>query len=317
MSGWTASAANSSIPNGSVNFNIHVFTKDDLINFIPEHDSFVGIDSDGCVFPTMEIKQKKCFHKLIISHWQLEKIEKYVRESAEFVNLYSIHRGNNRFPCLLMSIDLIRNRPEVRAAKVKLPEFRSLKKFIDSGVPLSNAELEKAVNATGDGELAAVLQWSKAINAAIAETVKDVAPFKWVRESFQEVKKNSDAICVSQTPAEALAREWAEHNLMSFVRVIAGQELGTKKEHIRLATNNRYAGDKILMIGDAPADKNAARGNNAHFYPINPGQEEQSWERFYKEAYAKFLNGTYGGDYENQLMKEFEALLPALPPWSR
>jgi len=293
----------------------HVFTKDDLINFRPEHDFFVGIDSDGCVFPTMDLKQKKCFHKIIVSHWHLEPIEKYVRESAEFINLYSIYRGRNRFPCLLMSIDLIRNRPEIIASKVKLPEFKSLTKFIDSGVPLSNAELEKAVKATGDEELASILKWSKDVNVDIAKTVKNIPPFKWVRESFQQIKKNSDAICVSQTPTEALVREWAEHNLMSFVRVIAGQELGTKKDHIQMATNKRYAGDKIMMIGDAPGDQSAAKGNAAHFYPINPGHEEASWERFHKEAFAKFINGTYGGSYENDLTKEFEALLPANPPW--
>lgn len=295
----------------------HVFTKDNLINFKPEHDFFVGIDSDGCVFPTMDLKQKKCFHKIIVSHWHLEPIEKHVRESAEFVNLYSIHRGRNRFPCLLMSIDLIRDRPEVTASKVKLPEFKSLKKFIDSGVPLSNTELEKAVKATGDEELASLLKWSKEVNADIAKTVKNVPPFKWVRESLQEIKKNSDAICVSQTPTEALVREWEEHNLMGFVRVIAGQELGTKKEHIQLATKNRYDSRRILMIGDAPGDQSAAKGNNAHFFPINPGHEEASWERFYKEAYAKFLDGTYGGSYENNLIKEFEALLPVNPPWKQ
>lgn len=295
----------------------HVFTRDNLINFKPEHDFFTGIDSDGCVFPTMDIKQKKCFHKIIVSHWHLEKIEKYVRESAEFVNLYSIHRGKNRFPCLLMSIDLIRDRPEVVASKVKLPEFKSLKKFINSGVPLSNAELEKAVNTSGDEELASVLKWSKDVNADIAKTVKNVAPFRWVRESLQEIKKSADAICVSQTPTEALMREWEEHNLMGFVRIIAGQELGTKKEHIHLAANNRYDSSKILMIGDAPGDQSAAKGNSAHFYPINPGHEEASWERFYKEAFDKFLNGTYGGSYENNLIKEFEALLPANPPWKQ
>lgn len=294
-----------------------VFRQEDLINFKPEHDSFVGIDSDGCVFPTMEIKQKQCFHKLIVAHWHLEKIEKYLRESAEFVNLYSIHRGRNRFPCLLLAIDLIRGRPEVVAAKVKLPEFKSLKKFIDSGAPLSNAELEKAVQANGDAELAALLQWSKAVNAEIARTVTNVKPFKWVRESLRAIKRNSDAICVSQTPTEALVREWAEHKLMEFVEVIAGQELGTKKEHIHLATNKRYPNDKILMIGDAPGDQAAAQGNHAHFYPINPGHEEESWEKFFKEAYAKFLDGSYGGAYEDALTQEFRKLLPSVPPWSR
>ena len=114
------------------------YTRNDLVQFAPQHDFFVGIDSDGCVFDTMEIKQKKCFHARIISHWHLESIEPYLREAAEFVNLYSKWRGRNRFPCLLMSIDLLHDRPEVVKSAVALPEFKSLRRFIDSGVPLGN-----------------------------------------------------------------------------------------------------------------------------------------------------------------------------------
>ena len=52
-------------------------------------------------------------------------------------------------------------------------------------------------------------------------------------------------------------------------------------------------------------------------YPINPGREEISWERFRKEAYDKFMNKTYKGAYEAALINEFEALLPDTPPWKK
>ena len=152
------------------------FTRADLLNLQPAHATFVGIDSDGCVFDTMEIKQKRCFHGLIVSHWHLEPIEKYVRESAEFVNLHSRWRGQNRFPCLLRSIDLLRDRPEVIASGVKLPTFDSLRAFMASGVPLGNPELEKAVRDTGDPELASLLRWSKAVNGEVASKVGSVQP---------------------------------------------------------------------------------------------------------------------------------------------
>jgi len=286
-----------------------------LIGFKPRHDAFVGIDSDGCVFPTMEIKQKQCIHKIIVSQWRLEKIEKYVRASAEFVNLYSIYRGRNRFPCLLQSIDLLRSRPEVLASGVKLPAFVSLKKFVASGRPLSNAALEQLVLETGDEELAAVLKWSRDVNAEIARTVQNVPPFEGVRESLAQIRAQADAICVSQTPTEALVREWRTHDLTDYVAVIAGQELGTKQEHLRMATQGRYPADRILMIGDAPGDLAAAQSVNGHFFPIAPGHEEASWERLQKESFDKFLNGTYGGAYEKKLIAEFKRLLPETPPW--
>jgi len=290
-------------------------TKDDLIRFKPRHSTFVGIDSDGCVFDTMEIKQKRCFHGLIVSHWHLERIEKYVREAAEFANLYSKWRGQNRFPALVMTFDLLRTRKEVKAAGVPVPELKSLRQWIASGAPLGNPSLDQAVRASGDAELASVLHWSQAINAEIERTVKRIPPFPWARKSLERIHATSDAICVSQTPGEALVREWRENGLEGLVQVIAGQELGTKAEHLAMATKGRYKPEQILMIGDALGDRQAAQSNHALFYPINPGREDASWERFHRESYDRFLHGQDAGKYEADLIAEFEALLPEVPPW--
>ena len=61
----------------------------------------------------------------------------------------------------------------------------------------------------------------------------------------------------------------------------------------------------------------AAKSNGVLFYPVNPGHEEASWERFYKEALDKFFTGTYLGEYEDELIKEFEDYLPEHPHWSK
>ena len=291
------------------------YTREDLISLEPGHSSIVCIDSDGCVFDTMEIKQKQCFHPMIMTHWDLWSIEKYLREAAEFVNLYSKTRGRNRFLCLVDTVDLCRERPEVTETGIELPEFNVLRKFIDSGVPLGNPTLKKEVERSGDKELAAVLAWSEAVNARIAEVVRNVPPFKWVSESLDQIRANSDSIVVSQTPVEALVREWTENEIADYASVIAGQELGTKTEHIAMATEGKYEPAAILMIGDAPGDRKAAVANNALFYPVNPAHEEESWERFHKEAYGKFLDGEYQGEYQDKLIADFEALLPETPPW--
>jgi len=293
-----------------------VYTREDLIKFQPRHATFVGIDSDGCVFDTMEIKQKQCFHGEIIRHWRLEAIEKELREAAEFVNLYSRSRGRNRFVCLLDTFDLLAARPEVRASGVKLPPFEALRRFIDSGATLGNPALQKAAEESGSAELASVLEWSLAVNARVAEVVGHVPPFQWAVKSLKKLRRHSDTIVVSQTPAEALVREWRENGIDALVSVIAGQELGTKAEHIAMATRGRYKPDEVLMIGDAPGDMQAALANLALFYPVNPGHEEESWRRFCDEAYDRFLDGKYSADYQRRLVAEFEALLPETPPWA-
>lgn len=99
------------------------------------------------------------------------------------------------------------------------------------------------------------------------------------------------------------------------MELICGQEFGTKTEHLQLATQGRYDADKVLMIGDAPGDLKAARANDALFFPVNPGHEEDSWKRLYQESLDRFFAGTYAGDYEARLLAEFERHLPEEPPW--
>ncbi len=48
-----------------------------LIDFKPQHDFFIGIDSDGCAFDVMELKQKECFTPATIRAWDLQPISKY------------------------------------------------------------------------------------------------------------------------------------------------------------------------------------------------------------------------------------------------
>ena len=122
---------------------------------------------------------------------------------------------------------------------------------------------------------------------------------------------------VSATPVDALEREWGEHGLAQYMDVIAGQEMGTKGEHLDAAAKGKYADDHILLIGDAPGDRDTAQSRGVLYYPINPGHEADSWKRFKEEAFDKFLAGTYAGVYQAALIEEFNALLPSTPPWKK
>lgn len=286
-------------------------------HFKPTKPFFVGIDSDGCIFDTMEIKHKECFIPNTIRYWRLQPVAKYAREAAEFVNLYSKDRGINRWPALVKVLDLLRDRSEVQARGAAIPEAKPIHDFIASGLPLGNDSLKRLIEQTGDDILQQALRWSLSVNATIEEMVENVPPFPFVRESLSRLHEHADMLVVSQTPVEALAREWQEHNLEILVSLICGQEMGTKTEHLQMATCGKYDADKVLMIGDAPGDLKAARANHARFFPINPGHEDASWQRFHDEAIDCFLNGRYGDAYENALIEEFQAHLPDTPPWKK
>ncbi len=284
-----------------------------MFDLTPKHDFLVGIDSDGCAFDTMELKHKECFIPNIINHMELQGVSKYAREAAEFVNLYSKSRGINRFPALVEALEWLQKRPEVKARGVKISIPQSLRDWIARETKLGNPALEQAVANNGDSDLAHVLKWSVAVNQSITDMVRGVPPFPFVRESLEKLTGKADNLVVSATPQEALVREWDEHDLTKYVVAICGQEVGTKKESLNVAS--KYPENHTLMIGDAPGDHKAAKANNALFYPINPGAEEASWKRFYEEGVDRFLSGTFAGEYQAQLLAEFDTYLPENPPW--
>ncbi|MBN2002964.1 MAG: HAD hydrolase-like protein [Anaerolineae bacterium] len=289
-----------------------------LVDMKPNYDFFIGIDSDGCAFDTMEIKHKECFTPNIIKHWGLQGVSKYAREASEFVNLYSAWRGVNRWPALIKVFDLLEVRPEVVKRGVTIPKAPFVRAFMtNKAYPQSNAGLKAYKLQFPNKELDRALAWSEAVNATIADMVYGIPPFPFVRESLEFLADKADMLVVSQTPDEALFREWAEHGIDQYVRAIAGQEKGTKTQHIAFAAGGKYQPSHILMIGDAPGDMAAARANQALFFPINPGHEDESWQRFYEEGVHKFLAEEYAGEYEAGLIAEFEKFMPEIPPWEK
>ncbi len=291
-------------------------TREDLKNFQPRYDFYVGIDSDGCVFDSMEPKQKECFCPVTIEKWDLAAVSKYARETWEFVNLYSVDRGCNRFLALLKAFDLLKERPEVLRRDVHPPELPELRAWTERETKLGNPALKEEIERTGSEELKRVMEWSLAINEAVPRVVRGVKPFPLVKESLEKLQSRSDIIVVSGTPAEALMREWQENEIDGYTSIIAGQELGSKKEHLQFTTDGKYEPGRILMIGDAMGDLRAARGAGCLFYPIIPGGEEESWERFHDEIIDVFLEGRYTEEWEDRFLADFRAALPEKPPWS-
>lgn len=287
----------------------------------PTQEFLIAIDSDGCAFDTMEIKHKECFIPNIIKFWDMQPISKYVRAAAEFVNLYSKWRGINRFPALTRTIDLLMDWDAVQARKFVFPDTTNVRRWITEETKLGNPALKAWCAAHSESEapdMHRALAWSLAVNESVADIVKGgLPPFPYVRECLETAKAKADLMVCSQTPTEALVREWEEQDMDQYVFTINGQEMGTKSEHIRFASEGRYDNNKILMIGDAFGDLKAARANNALFFPINPGEEERSWQRLSEEGLERFFAGTFAGEYENALIKEFETFLPETPSWKR
>ena len=271
----------------------------------------VCIDSDGCVFDTMEIKHKECFCPAMIKHWGLQPISKYARLAWEFENLYSKDRGLSRFITLYRSIELLKDWDEVKEYNFEFPDTRALERWLKEAPVTNNASLEKS----SDPVLQRTLAWSLESNARIADMVYGIPPFPNAAKAIATLSRYADIIVVSATAREALEREWRESGLLpQYVYDICSQDEGTKKECIEWL-KGYYAKDHVLMIGDAPGDMKAAHDNGVLFYPIRPGDEISSWREFNERYMDEFLKGTYRAKSEAGLIERFDRCLPVLPPW--
>ncbi len=280
-----------------------------------KHEYFICFDSDGCIFDSMEIKQKECFCPNFIKHFKMQAASKYAREVWEFVNLYSKDRGCNRFIAVKKALELIRDWDVFANRGVKAPEIHDLEAWMKVETKLGNPTLKAKLAETGSKELKWIYAWSTDVNMSIESIVHGVPPFPGVKKVLEEGLSKADMIVVSQTPMEALVREWKENKIEHFVSFIAGQEHGTKTEHIKYAAEGKYEKSKILMVGDAPGDHKAAKANDALFFPIIPGDEEASWAELGGEGLKRFFNGTFAGAYQDALLAAFDKALPSLPPW--
>lgn len=269
----------------------------------------VGVDSDGTVFDSMEVKHKRVFQPLAIEIWGLESVAADFHAIAERVNLYSAHRGVNRFEGLAMAFERLAERSA--EGRGILGDFGALREFVDSGLPLSAKALGEFNRTRSSPCIDRVLEWSRRSDERYAEITarEGNVPFDAARSSIESLSSKAVIMVVSSSARGALLQDWGEAGLLPLVAEVLGQERGDKITQIRHLLLNREPGvpERCLMIGDAMGDWEAARATGIFFYPILPGAEEESWRRFAEEAMGRFLRGTYGGSFQQSLLEEFEA----------
>lgn len=288
----------------------------ELVDFEPTKEFFVGIDSDGCAMDAMDIKHQECFTPCYIKHWDLQPISTLARQTALFVNLGSITRGLNRWLALKQLLDLLRDRVEVAERGVTIPEYPELTDFTQApDYPLSDKGITAYYKDHPSETIERAIRWGDAVNDSIADMVHGCGPFPGVREAIEAMQADVDTMVVSATPVHALEYEWNAHGLAPYMKMIAGQEQGSKAEHVQYAASGKYDPEKIMLIGDAPGDRDVAKKAGCLYYPILPGNEKYSWQRFKDEALDKFLKGKYSGSYQEKLIDEFNSYLPDKVPW--
>lgn len=272
-------------------------------DFVKQSEYMVCIDSDGCAMDTMDVKHRECFGPQWIYTYGLEDRYDECMKLWLDINLYSITRGINRFKGLAMALVEMEKRG---------CHFEGLEEFVawtNEAKELSNPALMTLTQKSGSECVEKALLWSVRTNRAINNLPAEDKPFDNVKAAMDEMCKSADLAAVSSANGEAVEAEWTKHQLKEDCRVLLCQEAGSKAYCISEMMKKGYDTDKILMVGDAPGDRDAAVNNGVKYYPILVGKEGFSWERLLKEAFPKFLDGSFDAVYQAKLIQEFETNL--------
>ena len=269
-------------------------------DFFKQSEYMVCIDSDGCAMDTMEVKHRECFGPQWVYTYGLDDRYEECMKLWLDINLYSITRGINRFKGLAMALVEMEKRG---------CHFEGLEEFVtwtEEAKELSNPALLALSQKSNSECVEKALLWSVRTNRAINNLPADDKPFDNVKATMDEMCKTADLAAVSSANGEAVEAEWTKHQLKDDCRVLLCQEAGSKAYCIKEMIKKGYDVEKILMVGDAPGDRDAAAKNGVRYYPILVGKEGYSWERLQREAFPKFMEGSFDEAYQAQLIREFE-----------
>ena len=277
---------------------------DKFLTYTKRNDFLVCVDSDGCAMDTMDIKHVKCFGPCMVEEWGLGAWREEILARWNEINLYTMTRGVNRFKGLAKALG------EIQARYCEIEGLDSLVQWVGQAPELCNQALEREAAKSGGACLKKALAWSRAVNQSIERLAEDEKnPFPGVREALKRAYQDADIAVVSSANLGAVLDEWDLHGLLEYTDVVLAQDSGSKAYCIRKLMERGYAPSHVLMCGDAPGDLEAANQNGVYFYPILVRQEGKSWEEFRDTGVVRFLEGAYGGEYQQEKTGQFLANL--------
>ena len=271
--------------------------------FERKHDYLVCVDSDGCVMDTMNCKHFNCFGPCMVTEWGLEEWKDAILDRWNVINLFSMTRGINRFKGLAMALG------EIDKQYKPITGIAALQHWVEVAPALSNDGVAKAAAEAADPDEKLVfekaLAWSKAVNAAIVELDEALkVPYNGAKEGLAAAHTFADVAMVSSANRDAVEEEWGKFGLLEHTDIVLAQDVGSKAACIKEMLKFGYDINKVVMVGDAPGDCDAAEKNGVHYYPILVNHEKESWDEAIAVAFGKLQSGEYA-EYGTQKKKEF------------
>ena len=263
-------------------------------------DYLICVDSDGCAMDTMDIKHIRCFGPCMVKEWNLERWEAAILHRWNEINLYTLTRGINRFKGLSLALR------EINDTYVPIEDINVLEAWVRDSKELSNAALTRAIQGNDSIVLKKALSWSQSVNQAIDQLPFELKkPCEGVRDGLKVAHEYADVVIVSSANRQAVVEEWQEYGLLEHVDEIMAQDVGSKAFCIGEMLKKGYSPDKVMMVGDALGDYEAACKNGVFYYPILVRNEKNSWVELKNVAVEKLIGGQFAGEYQQQKIDQF------------
>jgi len=271
--------------------------------FERKHDYLVCVDSDGCVMDTMNCKHFHCFGPCMVTEWGLEAWKDAILHRWNVINLFSMTRGINRFKGLAMALG------EIHEQYTAIEGIEALRNWADNAPALSNDAVKKAAEEAADPAAKKVLEkalsWSKAVNAAIVELPEELkVPYEGAKEGLAAAHSFADVAMVSSANRDAVEEEWGKFGLLAHTDIVLAQDIGSKAACIAEMMKFGYDRKKVVMVGDAPGDSDAAAKNGVWYYPILVNHEKESWDELVATGFEKLTSGSFA-EYEAEKKQAF------------
>jgi len=252
---------------------------------------------------TMNCKHFHCFGPCMVAEWGLEEWKETILERWNVINLFSMTRGINRFKGLAMALG------EIDKQYSPIPGIAALQHWANTAPALSNDGVAKAAAEATDPVAKQIFQkalnWSKSVNVAIVELDESLKiPYDGAKEGLEAAHQFADVAMVSSANRDAVEEEWGKFGLLQHTDIVLAQDIGSKAACIQEMLKFGYDLDKVVMIGDAPGDCDAAEKNGVHYYPILVNHERESWHEAIAVAFSKLLSGEYAS-YGAQKKQDF------------
>jgi phosphoglycolate phosphatase-like HAD superfamily hydrolase len=187
---------------------------------------------------------------------------------------------------------------EIDGKYTRIAGVDALVHWADTAPALSNDGAAKAAAAAEDADaklvLTKALNWSKAVNAAIVELDESLkVPYDGAKEGLAAAHEFADVAMVSSANRDAVEEEWGKFGLLEHTDIVLAQDIGSKAACIKEMLKFGYDPHKVVMVGDAPGDCDAAEKNGVYYYPILVNHEKESWDEAIAVAFSKLRSGDY------------------------